>query len=466
MKKKLTALLLILALLVQVMALASDFNPADLQNLQSGTTQTLGNDPADHGGSQDALPDLTLTLPDSEPTAEPEPVPEPEPTAEPAPQPEKREIPITKINIVAVPKEGVKLGETLDIGNLVRVEPYDASAAGLTYKVSDENIAGIDEKGVLTGRSTGKVTVTVTDPKTRKSAKVTIQVITPVEEVHVSSTSVTVNVGKKIKITADVLPSYATNKKLTWYSKDERIAKVNNGTIVGVNPGSTFVHCMSTDGSYKGAAIMVTVTKPVKKITFGGKSVTVNVGREVGISMNVEPFDATDKSVEWTSSNPSVATVDYKGNVKGKNAGVCIVTVSTKDGSNLSKNITVYVEPKDPVDIDHLWWGVNGYGIKNGEIKVDIVNLGVNRKVKGINFTVNCYNSAGTLTGTTFQVAIFRGGVKPGMRKTSQWCGLKCKGLDNATAKLEILLTGVTFDDGSMMTYHYGEEPKTTFELR
>lgn len=267
-------------------------------------------------------------------------------------------------------------------------------------------------------------------------------------------------------MTASAVPSYASNKKLNWTSNDENIARVSNGTITGVNPGTTFVHVSSTDGGFKDAAILVTVIRPVKKIVFASKSITVTTSRDSTISMNVEPLDASDKSVEWTSSNPSVATVSSSGTVTGKNAGTCIVTATARDGSGVKAKINVYVEPKDPAELDYLWWETNRYGLKTGRIKVDVVNSGVNRKIRSVNITVKCYNSAGGLMGTTYLAPYFGSGIGPGKRKTSSWCYPACSGLDSSTSKIVISLDAILFSDGEMFTYHYGEEPTSEFILR
>lgn len=453
MKMRWIAALTALVMMFSALAATAEGYGTEIENLLNETKQ--GN-----AGQPEAAP-----APQAETAPEPEPEPAAEPAAEPEQQPEKPVVPATKIVIHAPPKEGVKVGTVFDLAPLVSIQPIDASKEGLTYKSSDDNIAPVGPDGKVRARSTGKVTITVSDPLSKKSAKVTLTIIQPVEQIVPSKTGVTIPKGKKEKLTADVLPSYASNKKLEWTSKDERIAKVSNGVITGVNPGTTFVHCTATDGSYTDTAIMVTVVQPVKKIVFATKSMTVMKGKDAYVSLNVEPSDATNRDVEFSSSNPSVADVSSTGRVTGKNPGVAIITATAKDGSGVKTNHTVYVEPTDPVDVDYLWWETRNY-VMTGRIKLDIINLCVNRKIKMIHFTARCYNSAGKLMGESFPAVSVRGSVAPGKRKTSDYTALSLNGLNGSTSKIEILISGVSFDDGTLYTYHYGEEPVHTFQIR
>ena len=68
----------------------------------------------------------------------------------------------------------------------------------------------------------------------------------------------------------------------------------------------------------------------------------MRAGKSSKISATVKPSNATNKKLKWKSSNPSVATVDSKGNVTGKGNGQATITATAKDGSGKAKSITVY----------------------------------------------------------------------------------------------------------------------------
>lgn len=73
----------------------------------------------------------------------------------------------------------------------------------------------------------------------------------------------------------------------------------------------------------------------VKSIQITGAD-EVSVGGTLNLSAEVLPADADTKSVRWSSSNPSFATVDQNGIVKGLSAGSVTITVTSTDGSNVS----------------------------------------------------------------------------------------------------------------------------------
>ncbi|MCM1180997.1 MAG: Ig-like domain-containing protein [Clostridium sp.] len=90
----------------------------------------------------------------------------------------------------------------------------------------------------------------------------------------------------------------------------------------------------------------------VTKITLDSTSKTIKVGDKVTLKATVEPSDATDSSVTWSSSNTKAATVDQKGNVTAVAAGTAVITVTAKDGSGKSAACTIKVEEKDKEDKD------------------------------------------------------------------------------------------------------------------
>lgn len=73
--------------------------------------------------------------------------------------------------------------------------------------------------------------------------------------------------------------------------------------------------------------------------------VTVTKGTSVNLLSAVTPSNATQKTLKWTTSDSSVATVSSAGKVTAKAAGYAIITATTTDGSNISKKATVIVRP-------------------------------------------------------------------------------------------------------------------------
>lgn len=91
-----------------------------------------------------------------------------------------------------------------------------------------------------------------------------------------------------------------------------------------------------------------TTNRPVAELKVSSNSVSIEEGKSTSVTATVRPNDAANKTLTWKSSNESIATVS-NGTISGKKPGSCQVTVSTTDGSGISKAIAVTVTKKpDP----------------------------------------------------------------------------------------------------------------------
>ena len=88
--------------------------------------------------------------------------------------------------------------------------------------------------------------------------------------------------------------------------------------------------------------------------------------------MTVLPDDATDKSVTWSSNDPSVAEVDQEGNVTAKAKGRTTIVATANDGSGITASTTVTVEPKTPLTV--IGFGFSNYDTRNNNFNNDDAN--------------------------------------------------------------------------------------------
>lgn len=128
--------------------------------------------------------------------------------------------------------------------------------------------------------------------------------------------------------------------------------------------------------------------KPVTGISVSPLAKTISIGESLTIKATVQPEDATDKSVIWTSSKPAVATVDRRGNVTGISTGKTIITVSANNGECTAKCV---VTVRD-YNILHSKSGfdpsvyIASYNTENGK---NIYNVDI---IKGQKYTLNYGN--------------------------------------------------------------------------
>lgn len=181
-----------------------------------------------------------------------------------------------------------------------------------------------------------------------KSAFITI--IVSEKEVEVSS--ITLNKSnatiflnsnvKNVNLTATVNPSNATNKSVTWKSSNTSVAIVNNGVVTAKGIGSATI--TATAGG-KSATCKITVsnkTFPVTSVTLDkiSDAVYLNSGvSTVTLVATVNPSNATNKTITWSSNNSNVATVN-NGVVTVKGLGSAVITASA-DGKSATYTINV-----------------------------------------------------------------------------------------------------------------------------
>jgi len=152
-------------------------------------------------------------------------------------------------------------------------------------------------------------------------------------------------VSEQFTLTETVLPSNATNKKVTWSSSNSNIAYISNGVVVGLNEGMAVVYVTTEDGKYVEDCIVNVVRESsnvaVTGVTLDKVTATLTVGGQLPLTHTILPLNATNKIVTWSSSDNSVATVN-SGTVNAVKAGTATITVTTADG-NKTASCTVTV---------------------------------------------------------------------------------------------------------------------------
>ena len=161
--------------------------------------------------------------------------------------------------------------------------------------------------------------------------------------------SIEVEKGKTETINAIITPENATRKGITWTSSDTNVATVTNGVVKGISAGTATITATTKDGNFTDTCEVTVMQNAVTGIRISEKLIDLGMGYKKQITATVMPDDATDKSVEWTSENPEIATVSDNGTITGKSYGRTVVTATTTDGGYTAKCV-VRVKPIDVFD--------------------------------------------------------------------------------------------------------------------
>ena len=213
----------------------------------------------------------------------------------------------------------------------------------INWLSSNPDVASVDDEGNVTANSKGKTEIAAFVTPDKK-ALCEVTVIPKATSIKINKTLTTLERGTTIGLKVIITPSDARND-VTWQSDDPSIAIVDDqGIVTGISVGTTLIKATTNDGTNLMAFCIVNVTpKQVKSIIIDKDEMTLERGESAQLSVTVYPQDADDSSVEWSSENNEVATVDSKGTVVAISSGTTIIRATTNDGSNLTAECQVTV---------------------------------------------------------------------------------------------------------------------------
>lgn len=127
-----------------------------------------------------------------------------------------------------------------------------------------------------------------------------------------------------------------------WSSSNSNVARVDtNGKVTAKKLGRVTITVKAENGIE--ARCTVDVISKVKNITLNPTDIVLHAGETKNITATINPSNASNKSLTWTSSNNSIAQVDQKGKVTAKAIGEVTITAKSNDGSNVSAKCRVNV---------------------------------------------------------------------------------------------------------------------------
>ena len=236
----------------------------------------------------------------------------------------------------------LEVGGSAELDCTVQIMPEEATRPGVRWMSSDENVATVDENGVVTASRTGSTIVTAVCGGT--TASCTVRVIICADELLFDAESYEMSVGQELPLPLTISPEGA-NEALTWASSDEAAATVDENGVVTAHSGGSVT--ITVSGQKVSASCTVNISVPAESIVLNSSEQSLIVGQSVQLAAVVMPENASDKTVIWASSDENVATVDENGMVHTKTAGAVTITASC-GGISAECQITVAPAPEAP----------------------------------------------------------------------------------------------------------------------
>ena len=243
---------------------------------------------------------------------------------------------------------------TLKVGGTAKVTanvlPENASNKGVTFTSSHSTVATVDANGNVQAASAGTTTITATAADGKGAyGTITIKVEDMATGVTLSPTSKELKVNETAQLAASVLPATA-NQGIKFTSSDETVATVSEtGLVTARKEGTAVITATAADGSEKSASCTIkvgatAVDVPVTGITLDQPEITIEVLKDAKqLKATVEPANATNKDVVFSSSNTNVAVVSNTGLVTAINNGTATITVTSKENPSIMAKCLVKV---------------------------------------------------------------------------------------------------------------------------
>ncbi|HJT74144.1 MAG TPA: Ig-like domain-containing protein, partial [Chitinophaga sp.] len=156
----------------------------------------------------------------------------------------------------------------------------------------------------------------------------------PVQSVEIiNPASDTLVKGYTTKLNVKLTPTYPTNPSVTWSSSDTLVAKVDPfGNVSGIDAGNVTITVTSVDGgktdTYPIVVIPPTISTgiTIDSVVYG----TMNTPKQIAAA--IVPSNTTNKTLNWSVADSTIARVDANGMVTGLKLGTTTLTISAADG--------------------------------------------------------------------------------------------------------------------------------------
>ncbi len=221
--------------------------------------------------------------------------------------------------------------------------PIDPAKVKVAWSSAAPQTAAVDETGVVTAQRSGETSVTAAVGEVKGTAPVVVSIPA---SVGVSPVSKDMRPGETVVLAVVVVDDtgkpVTVPRTITWSSSDAGVARVVEGKVEAVGPGSATVSAAT--GSLKGAAtVTVRVPEFAKLALTPAKTQTLKKGDR--LTLKVAALDKKGKGVgvvpvTWKSSDARIATVSADGVVTAMKKGSAKITASSS-GKSATVGVTV-----------------------------------------------------------------------------------------------------------------------------
>lgn len=222
------------------------------------------------------------------------------------------------------------------------------------YESSSDNVASIDQNGLLTANNSGTTEISITSQNKRLTAGAVVNVVEPLQgfqaEDIVASTKSTL-----VPVTYTTVPEGADAGTVTISVADSEIARVDeNNNIIPLKAGDTTVTILSDKGP--SSIVNLKVTQAPTELFADDLYVEIGETAKLNVYTDVKDLESGVDGTNYSYENESnlICAVSVEGDVTGIEAGDSVVKIQNEYG--LETQATVHVTPKT----SHITFGFSG----------------------------------------------------------------------------------------------------------
>ncbi|MBR1685986.1 MAG: Ig-like domain-containing protein [Clostridia bacterium] len=243
-----------------------------------------------------------------------------------------------------------------------------AEGGVLSFKSSNENVASVDDNGLVTTLKKGQTVITAT-VKTEKNTfrtQTTVNVWRKVTSIGINESRLTIldrddaslegllqldsdlpvlvmNTANSLSLQVSAEPDTANNRRIEMTTSDDSIVRISGTTLNPKKTGECIITVQSQSNPEVNTSYHLFIVQRVTNIKVTPDNRSTDVGGTIQMRAEVGPKDATIKDVTWSSLNEKVAVVDENGRVTGKARGQAEIRATSLDGSKRYGSYTVTI---------------------------------------------------------------------------------------------------------------------------
>lgn len=279
-----------------------------------------------------------------------------------------------EVKAAVVPVEGVKLDKSaydIFVGKTAQaaatVIPADATDKKVLWSTSDNKIATIDASGKITGVAEGEAKIKAATADGDFAAEANVRVSKRPTSVTLKPAASAISEGSALKASAltggtAVSDGAPVQGGFVW-SAPEIVPLLADS--LKTEYGVKFVPTDKNRYAESQAKVILEIKQtvfPVAGVAISAKTLELRANESAGLSAAVAPANATDKAVQWNTSNASVAKVDADGNVTALAEGTAEISVTTEDGGYTDSCAVTVLPSGEPV---------SGVNIENQKVRLN-----------------------------------------------------------------------------------------------